>query len=83
MTSDYSEPPNPCGCRARLIPREGDFTETHGLDCGPYETWSERWWECARCGSCFDDDELCAYHQAEEEESESLGRLFAEEEARA
>lgn len=29
---------------------EETCVETHGLDCGPYERWTERGWRCGVCG---------------------------------
>ncbi len=49
-----------CGQRADFTEHEGQFTETHGLDCGPYETWTERWLTCNLCGAKTDERELDA-----------------------
>jgi hypothetical protein len=49
-----------CGDPADFESRSESFTETHGLDCGPYEQWTEEWLTCSRCGSRTDDDELRA-----------------------
>jgi hypothetical protein len=53
---EYSLPfcPN-CGQRADFTHHEGSFTETHGLDCGPYETWHEEWLKCSKCGAAAKD----------------------------
>ena len=37
---------------------EADSTETHGLECGPYERWHDEWYECPACGACFTEAEL-------------------------
>ncbi len=41
----------------------GKFTETHGLDCGPYETWTESWLVCNECGAKTDDAEVRAANE--------------------
>jgi hypothetical protein len=73
MTFDC--PPLPCGRHQYAVPRVGHFVETHGLDCGPYETRSERWYECPQCGAAFGDDELAQFYANEEAESARLGEL--------
>lgn len=40
-----------------LIHREHEWSETHGLDCGPYERCYQEWWECSVCGEPFTDEE--------------------------
>ncbi len=47
-----------CGKEADFREHSGSFTETHGLDCGPYETWTESWLTCSECGAKTDDREL-------------------------
>lgn len=47
-----------CGERADFTAHESQNTETHGLDCGPYETWTERWLVCQTCGAETDEREL-------------------------
>lgn len=42
-------------CRAHIRHRYERWVETHGLDCGPYETCTEEWWECSICGEHEDD----------------------------
>ena len=49
-----------CGELANFTEHEGSFTETHGLDCGPYETWTEHWLTCDKCGAKTDDAEIAA-----------------------
>lgn len=49
-----------CGERANFTDHSGSFTETHGLNCGPYETWSEEWLTCNKCGAKTDAAELAA-----------------------
>lgn len=49
--------PNP-GCEGRLRYRSTEAVETHGLDCGPFERWTDEWWECSSCGERFTGDEL-------------------------
>jgi len=39
--------------------------ETHGLDCGPYESFHEEWLTCNGCGVNTDADEL-EMHQVED-----------------
>jgi hypothetical protein len=45
-------------CVEHLSYRHGEWIETHGLDCGPYERWFEEWWECQVCGEKFTAEEL-------------------------
>jgi hypothetical protein len=47
-----------CGLDANFTERSGRFTERHGLDCGPYETWTESWLVCSECGGKTDDREV-------------------------
>lgn len=47
-----------CGSVTGFAACSGDFTETHGLDCGPYEMWHEEWLECHKCKGKTDDSEL-------------------------
>ncbi len=49
-----------CGEPATFTGHAGDFTETHGLDCGPYETWHEEWVTCNKCGAKTDYREIDA-----------------------
>lgn len=42
--------------RARY--REYSGVETHGLDCGPYERWTEGRWECPDCNEWFTEQEM-------------------------
>ena len=44
-------------CLSRLVWREAEWTETHGLDCGPYEHGVDAWWECAICHDVFTERE--------------------------
>src|SRR5580765_3301165 len=37
-----------------------NHVETHGLDCGPYERWTDEWLECNRCGARTDELEIAA-----------------------
>ena len=43
-----------CGEPAQFTEHSGDFVETHGLDCGPYERWHEEWLTCNKCGAKTD-----------------------------
>lgn len=51
------ECPN-CGKHTTFTDHEEDCVETHGLDCGPYERWTERWMTCDLCGARTDDKEV-------------------------
>jgi hypothetical protein len=42
-------------CRDHATYRTARCTETHGLDCGPYETWSEEWMECSICNQVVEE----------------------------
>jgi hypothetical protein len=42
-------------CREHMRHRIESYVETHGLDCGPYERWTEEWWECSICGEHEED----------------------------
>lgn len=44
-------------CLEYLKPRRHDSVETHGLDCGPYEHFSDEWWECSICGAKYTYEE--------------------------
>lgn len=59
-----------CGERSSFIEHSGSFTETHGLDCGPYETWTESWLVCARCGGKTDEREVAAANRRTGQNSE-------------
>ncbi len=47
-----------CGQEATFTEHETQCTETHGLDCPPYETWTERWLVCSVCHAHTDAKEL-------------------------
>lgn len=47
-------------CREHAKWKEQSCTETHGLDCGPYEQWTEQYWECSVCGRHLEEEEMCA-----------------------
>jgi hypothetical protein len=42
-------------CRDHAVWEEHSYTETHGLDCGPYETWTEDYYKCSVCGERIDE----------------------------
>ncbi len=54
--------PDCCSSRGE----SGIFTsvETHGLECGPYEIFSEEWILCLDCGVRFDMREWSAVPEA-------------------
>lgn len=45
-------------CRDHAEYRIFQCVETHGLDCGPYETWTEEVWICSVCGADESEFEL-------------------------
>jgi hypothetical protein len=47
-----------CGNPAEFEELTESFTETHGLDCGPYEQWTETRLVCSECRAETDDREL-------------------------
>jgi hypothetical protein len=47
-----------CGEHANFRERHAHHVETHGLDCGPYETWEDSWLECSECGAQTDHKEI-------------------------
>lgn len=49
-----------CGKWAYFTEHQRDCVETHGLDCGPYERWTERWLTCDKCGDPTSDEEIRA-----------------------
>jgi hypothetical protein len=51
-----------CDREAEFTEHEQDQVETHGLDCGPYEHWTQRWITCNLCGAPTDDAELARIH---------------------
>ncbi len=55
-----------CGQEATFTPHEHYWVETHGLDCGPYETWTESWLTCSECGAKTDDREVRAANKETE-----------------
>ena len=54
-----------CGKFATFSPQWGSFVDTHGLDCGPFERWTEEWLVCGNCGARTDDSELEAMSEYE------------------
>ncbi len=44
-------------CRDHAEYRRRSYTETHGLDCGPYEHWTEEYWECSICNERVEIEE--------------------------
>lgn len=53
-------------CLECLEYRQHYWTETHGLDCGPYEHGWDEWWECVVCGEKFTAKELDLLWKSEE-----------------
>lgn len=49
-----------CGKAAFFKEHVETFTETHGMDCGPYEQWTETWLTCSGCGETTNDKEVSA-----------------------
>ena len=47
-----------CGWDASFTEHSKECLETHGLDCGPYEWWTEIWLTCNECGEKIDTAEL-------------------------
>ena len=47
-----------CGQEVVMIEREHEGVEAHGLDCGPFERFRDRWWECPACRMRFTAEEL-------------------------
>jgi hypothetical protein len=47
-----------CGDPADFEPKTETHVETHGLDCGPYERWTETRLICSKCGAPTYDEEL-------------------------
>jgi hypothetical protein len=47
-----------CGKTASFRYGTTECVETHGLDCGPYERWTEEWWKCSKCGDKIDGSDL-------------------------
>lgn len=45
-------------CMDYLRERSVDCVETHGLECGPYERYTETWWECSICKELFDEKDI-------------------------
>ena len=57
-------------CIDHLRHHTKDCVETHGLDCGPYETWTEEWDECSVCDEKFDDHDVIHMLKEAEERAE-------------
>lgn len=47
-----------CGKESSFTEHQQSWVETHGLDCGPYETGTDVWLTCDECGAETDDAEL-------------------------
>ena len=47
-----------CGRLVKMLLRESDNVEMHGLDSGPFEHFYDEWWECPLCFARFTDREL-------------------------
>jgi hypothetical protein len=45
-------------CLDHLDYRSYEWTETHGLEAGPFEHCFEEWWQCTVCGEKFTENEL-------------------------
>lgn len=56
-------------CQEHAQHRELEWTERHGLDCGPYEHGRDEWWECAVCGEKYTDKELSAMTYERQEDA--------------
>lgn len=56
-----------CGEELITIERRESHTETHGLECGPYEHWTESWEECAACGHTIEADDFPRCEQCGED----------------
>ena len=68
-------------CQFHLRHREHEWTETHGLDCGPYEHGRDEWWECAVCGEKYTDKELAEMtYERQEAAVDFTGNAELEEE---
>jgi len=63
-------------CAEHLVHREGDFVETHGLNCGPYEHFHEEWEECSVCHEKYTPEE--AQQMATQEDMEAEMRPYTE-----
>lgn len=53
-------PPKLCECgnlASDLHYHCEERTETHGLDCGPYETDTQEWYSCPVCGAKYTMEE--------------------------
>jgi hypothetical protein len=59
-----------CGKEATFTEHSADCVEPHGLDCGPYERWTETWLTCSECHANTDDAELAACNQDDEPRSD-------------
>jgi hypothetical protein len=57
-------------CIDHLEHHREQMTETHGLDCGPYETWTDEWDSCKICGDRFDDFDLIQMAKEADERAE-------------
>lgn len=56
-----------CGKEANFTEHSGECVETHGLDCGPYERWTETWLTCNECGAKTDDQEVRLFNPEKKE----------------
>jgi len=54
-------------CFDHLDYRQAECMETHGLDCGPYEYFSDEWWVCLECGETYTNEEVGRLGSEEEE----------------
>jgi hypothetical protein len=60
-----------CGSE-RLEWECNSYTETHGLDCGPYEHWTEEGYRCLDCKGFFEPGELDEPEEVEQTEVEPM-----------
>lgn len=67
-----------CGVEATFREHCESFTERHGLDCGPYETWTEKWLTCNACGEKTDDEELCDSNREPPDDPDAWSGGFAD-----
>ncbi|MCC6591624.1 MAG: hypothetical protein IT168_33365 [Bryobacterales bacterium] len=60
------------GCGSDLlVDKTCVWIETHGLDCGPYETGTDEWFECRNCGAKLAPSEV-VWDECPEYEEEAI-----------
>lgn len=55
-------------CLDSLTTERSTWTESHGLDCGPYERCFEEWEHCVVCGADYEPCEVADMYRQRNQE---------------